>query len=608
MAAVTAANGKSNGGAKSADFTAVEIGEALSPTASLFHSPKLNCCIIAVLGSKTAIDPAVVKSGLERTLIRHPRFSSRLVVDDHGCRGRKLRWEKTMVELDDHIIIPNLDDDDGDGEIFTTSPDSAVEDYISRLSTFPMDVTKPLWELHILNVKTRDAESLFVFKIHHSIGDGASLISLLLACARKSSDPNALPSVPVKNRRARRQGVVSASGFCCVVLERYEDSDQRSGDRGGAEWEAVCASDGENQKNEEKQSNQIQKSYLPSTIRLRACIMVNMRPTTGIQDMAKLMAKGPKAKWGWGNWIGNMMIPLTIALRDDPLDYLWSAKATMDRKKHSLEPILEFIGARILPMVFGVKATVGIFHKILSNTTLAFSNVVGPVEEISLYGHPIAYIAPSVYGHPHALTIHFQSYCNMMTISVAVDPEVIPDPHVLFDELEQSLIIMKGDVTLKFPKKGPNVALLCRRTVAAANSWGKKGFDAGLLLCRRTAAGTNPSRQKGFDAAHLLCRRPPLRLPPSSIQRRTPQSTSVVRMTDEKTQSSNPLYRGNPPMGERTRTREHSFHSANPCSAPPVDDTGDFSPVGFFSVEEGAGRSSPATPRGNNDDSQGERQ
>jgi len=26
--------------------------------------------------------------------------------------------------------------------------------------------------------------------------------------------------------------------------------------------------------------------------------------------------------------------------------------------------------------------------------------VPGPVEEISFYGHPVAYIAPSVYGHP----------------------------------------------------------------------------------------------------------------------------------------------------------------------------------------------------------------
>lgn len=38
-----------------------------------------------------------------------------------------------------------------------------------------------------------------------------------------------------------------------------------------------------------------------------------------------------------------------------------------------------------------------------------------------------------------ALTIHFQSYANKMTISIAVDPSVIPDPHFLCDDLEASL-------------------------------------------------------------------------------------------------------------------------------------------------------------------------
>ncbi|WZZ26974.1 hypothetical protein YC2023_010375 [Brassica napus] len=40
--------------------------------------------------------------------------------------------------------------------------------------------------------------------------------------------------------------------------------------------------------------------------------------------------------------------------------------------------------------------------------------MVGPIEEISFYGHPVTYMAPSVYGHPHALTMHFQSYMNKM--------------------------------------------------------------------------------------------------------------------------------------------------------------------------------------------------
>ena len=102
---------------------------------------------------------------------------------------------------------------------------------------------------------------------------------------------------------------------------------------------------------------------------------------------------------------------------------------------------------------------------------MSFSNLVGPTEEVSLYGHPITYIAPSAYGHPHvkslamiyfiltsdyyltislvfdqALTMHFQSYMNKMTIYLTVDPTAICDPHQLCDDLEESLRSIKAAV------------------------------------------------------------------------------------------------------------------------------------------------------------------
>lgn len=40
-------------------------------------------------------------------------------------------------------------------------------------------------------------------------------------------------------------------------------------------------------------------------------------------------------------------------------------------------------------------------HKIISNTTMCLSNLVGPLEEIGFYGHPMAFLAPSSYGQPH---------------------------------------------------------------------------------------------------------------------------------------------------------------------------------------------------------------
>ncbi|CAI0541809.1 unnamed protein product [Linum tenue] len=481
-------------------------GYALSPAARLFHSPKFNCYIVAIMGCKTKINPAVVKLGLERTLIKHPRFSSKPVVD--GCKGRKMKWEQTEVNLDDHIIIPNLDDGD-----VVESPDKFVEDYVSHLTTLPLDLNKPLWELHLLNVKTSDAEAVGVFKIHHSIGDGASLVSLLLACTRKSSDTEELPTVPMNNKPSPGAAALSGGVFLLIwtllkliwntlvdlflfaatmlflkdtktpikaltvegqQLRRFVHRTVSLDDiklvknalnmtindvvvgvtQAGLSKYLYRRYAGEDQQHRGTES---QKLDIPRNIRLRASVLVNLRPTTGIQDLADLMAKGPKEKWGWGNWIGYLMLPLTISSQDDPLEHVRRGKSIIDRKKLSLEPVFTCLGARVVIQTLGVKVASWIANRVLFNTTLAFSNMAGPVEEISFYGHPLSYLAPTVYGHPHALTIHFQSYCNTITISLAVDPGLIPDPHVLCDDLEDSLKAIKEAVVQKFVQKDPGI-------------------------------------------------------------------------------------------------------------------------------------------------------
>lgn len=69
--------------------------------------------------------------------------------------------------------------------------------------------------------------------------------------------------------------------------------------------------------------------------------------------MAEMMAKGSKDKWG--NEIGYVIFPLTIALRGDPLEHIGEVKAKMERKKLSLEAqcTLPF-SCRVLK-TFGVK-------------------------------------------------------------------------------------------------------------------------------------------------------------------------------------------------------------------------------------------------------------
>ncbi|XP_074318045.1 wax ester synthase/diacylglycerol acyltransferase 11-like [Silene latifolia] len=176
----------------------MEEEEPLTPTARLFHAPQINCFIIAVIGCKTMINVNVIKEGLKHTFVKHPRFSSNLVFDprkgDHPSG-----WIRTEVNVDDHVITPDLDPN-------MDSPDQFLEDYVSSLTKTPMDLrasAKPLWEIHLLNIKTKEANSILVSRIHHSVGDGISLVSIVLACTRQTANPDALPTLPVGTNKKK---------------------------------------------------------------------------------------------------------------------------------------------------------------------------------------------------------------------------------------------------------------------------------------------------------------------------------------------------------------------------------------------------------------------
>lgn len=71
------------------------------------------------------------------------------------------------------------------------------------------------------------------------------------------------------------------------------------------------------------------------------------------QDLADMMAKGSKTKWG--NLIGYLLLPFNIALQDDPLEYVRQAKAAIDRKKLSREAICTYSCAELVLRTFGAK-------------------------------------------------------------------------------------------------------------------------------------------------------------------------------------------------------------------------------------------------------------
>ncbi|XP_042002039.1 wax ester synthase/diacylglycerol acyltransferase 3-like isoform X2 [Salvia splendens] len=467
-----------------------EEDEPVSPTGRMMQAPKFNVCIIILMGFYTKIDPIVFKKCVQQALVKHPRFCSILVTS----RGR-YKWRRTAVDIDKHLFVPDV-------SAAAESPDDFVSEYASRLSEIPMDVAaKPLWEFHVLNVKTSDAEAVVVMKIHHSLGDGVSLIALTHACSRKLDDPAALPVLPLPSKKPREGGggrgllkffwmvililfytLVDMAEFVATLLFlRDVQTPVRAGrgvrlcrkrfvhrivslddvkfiknamnvsvndvvlgvtEAGLSRYlNSIYVNNNKENvaENKEKNSNSV-----PQNLGIRSTVIFNLRPSPTIEMLEKEEVNGML-----GNKIAMVLLPFSIALQDDPLTYIRRAKSTMDRKKLSLAHQCAYITINLTTSLFGIKAAARLTRAIFRNTTFTFSNVMGPAEEVNLFGHHLRYIAPSVFGFPQSFIIHYQSYSNKIIISIGADEKLIPNPDQLCDDLVKSLKNIKEAVKEK---------------------------------------------------------------------------------------------------------------------------------------------------------------
>lgn len=167
----------------------MENDQPLTPAGRLFLRPEMNQIITCVVVGKNPFDIDVVKSEINNSvMIKHPRFSSLLVRDSNG----REYWRRVPeVNVDDHLIIHHEPlTNELDPSVISTDED-AINEYLADLSvSSPLSVDKPLWEIHLFM-----AHNCGVFRVHHALGDGISLMSMLLTCCRRVDDPTQLPTI-----------------------------------------------------------------------------------------------------------------------------------------------------------------------------------------------------------------------------------------------------------------------------------------------------------------------------------------------------------------------------------------------------------------------------
>jgi hypothetical protein len=98
------------------------------------------------------------------------------------------------VNLEEHVKIPKFPKtrDSSSCELY----DNYLNDYVTSILTSRTPQDKPLWEIHFIKYPTTNAAGTLIFKIHHAIGDGYSLMSALLSCLQRADDPSLPLSFP----------------------------------------------------------------------------------------------------------------------------------------------------------------------------------------------------------------------------------------------------------------------------------------------------------------------------------------------------------------------------------------------------------------------------
>ncbi|KAM1956207.1 hypothetical protein FF1_025425 [Malus domestica] len=414
----------------------MEIGgeglDPVSPTGHYFNSSVLSISILGVLEFEIPIDDSQTLSLLENVFLPiNSRFSS-IMIENNG----KKQWKKVEVKLEDHVKSPIFP-----SNLSNESYDKYFDDYISNIATTRFPEDKPLWEIHVIKYPNSNAAGNVIFKLHHALGDGYSLMGALISCLRRADNPSLPLTFPSRLPSKPKSENVMSTTFSCL-LNTISDSwwgisksimgeDDRSpikSSNNGLEFAPITVSTmtisldlirliksrlgvtindvltgvvflGARLYMQEMNKSS-REAHSTSLVLLNTRIMANY---TSIEEMIKPDSKSP-----WGNRFTFLQVPIPNGL---------------------LEMLNKFGGH---------EAASRYIRSTIKNSSMVITNMIGPLEQMSLANHPIKGLYFLVVGTPQDLDISILSYMGKVKLAFTMKKGII-DPQKLKLCMENAL-------------------------------------------------------------------------------------------------------------------------------------------------------------------------
>ena len=133
--------------------------------------------IVGVWLLTPAITLQALRDRVSDKLLKYERFRQKAVVDAMGA---------TWVADDDfdiahHVVAQKLKRHKGQSER------EALQALCGELAMTPLDMAHPLWQFHL--IEDYEGGSAMVARVHHCIGDGIALISVMMSITDGGNDP-----------------------------------------------------------------------------------------------------------------------------------------------------------------------------------------------------------------------------------------------------------------------------------------------------------------------------------------------------------------------------------------------------------------------------------
>ncbi|KAM7498108.1 hypothetical protein LguiA_022522 [Lonicera macranthoides] len=260
--------------------------------------------------------------------------------------------------------------------------DEHLNQYLSKIAMDPLPQSQPLWQIHLIKYPTNNSHGNLIFKLHHALGDGYSIIGVLLSCLQRVDNPSlplTFPSGQSNSKSGGSSGDRSFNRVPRVILGFFntmldfgwsllkssviEDdiSPIRSGGNTGVEFQPVTITTMSFSLDRIKQVKAklgvtindvitgavlfgIRKymegeSYESRNANSTALVLLNTRSLGGYQSVSEMIK--PNAKMPWGNHFAFLHVPIPKLLNcpdDDssnPIDFVFNVHKMVKKKRNS---------------------------------------------------------------------------------------------------------------------------------------------------------------------------------------------------------------------------------------------------------------------------------